>query len=201
MKFRAFVITAATFALAVAAIGTPVFASSVHLTGIMQADFMKGTSAREIIDTFTDPGQPPFYGLGWEVIIGKVGFGGDYSASFTKTQQQTWWVDWLTQPLFVSYHFFKSGYTLDPFVQAGLGCAGRVYLQEWPESAVGSNLFISIFPYVAGGIGVDLDGFLASLKVSYAPYMTAPPASPISSYPLGNVMVTLSVGVAIDWNK
>ena len=33
MKFRAFAITAATLALALAASGTPAFAGSVHLTG------------------------------------------------------------------------------------------------------------------------------------------------------------------------
>ena len=41
MKLRASAITAATFALAIAAFGTPVFAGSVHLTGNLQADFLK----------------------------------------------------------------------------------------------------------------------------------------------------------------
>jgi hypothetical protein len=199
MRFRSSAITVATFALAIAAIGTPVFAGSVHLTGNLQADYLKGPSAQQIIDTFTSPGQPPFCGVGWEVIIGKVGFGGDYSASFTKTPMGSWWLDWLAQPLFLSYHFFRSGYTLDPFVQAGLGCAGRVYLQDWPETQVSNNLFISIFPFIAAGLGLDLNGFLLSAKMSYAPFMSAPPASPISSYPLGNVLVTLSAGIAIDW--
>jgi hypothetical protein len=74
-----------------------------------------------------------------------------------------------------------------------------VYLQEWPESAVSDNLYISIYPFVAAGLGLDLSGFLLSGKVSYAPFMSAPPASPISSYPLGNIQVTLSAGIAIDW--
>lgn len=199
MRFRALAITAATFAVAIAAIGTPVFAGSVHLTGNLQADFLKGPTAQQIIDTFTTPGQPPFGGVGWEVIIGRVGFGGDYSAAFTRTPQGTWWLDWITQPLFLSYHFFRTGYFLDPFVQAGMGCAGRVYLQEWLESAVGNNLYISIYPFVAAGLALDLSGFLVQGKMSYAPYMTPPPASPISSYPLGSVQVTLSAGIALNW--
>ncbi len=199
MRFRASAITAATFALAIAAIGTPVFAGSVHLTGNLQADFLKGPSAHQIIDTFTSPGQPPFAGVGWEVIIDRVGFGGDYSASFTRTPMGSWWLDWLAQPLFLSYHFFRSGHTLDPFVQAGVGCAGRVYLQDWPQTQVSDNLSISIFPFVAAGLGLDLSGLLVSAKMSYAPFMSAPPASPISSYPLGNVQMTLSAGIAIDW--
>jgi len=199
MKFRASAITAATFAFAVAALGTPTFAGSVHLTGNLQEDFPKGTSGQQIIDSFASPDQPPFSGVGWEVIIGKVGIGGDYGAVFTRTPRDTWWLDWIAQPLFLSYHFLRTGYFLDPFVQAGLGCAGRVYLQEWPETAVSSNLFISIYPFVAAGIGLDLSGLLVSTKVSYAPFMSAPPASPIYAYPLGNFQVTVSAGVALDW--
>ena len=188
-----------SFLLAIAAISTPVFAGSVHLTGNLQADYFKGPGAQQSISSFPDPGQPPFCGLGWEVVIDKVGFGGDYSAAFTKTPQQTWWLDWLAQPIFLSYHFFRSGYTLDPFLQAGVGCAGRVYLQAWPKTAISNNLFISIFPFVAAGLGLDLGGFLLSAKASYAPFMSAPPGSPITSYPLGNVLVTFSAGAAIDW--
>lgn len=199
MKLRASAITAAAFAFALAAFGTPGFAGSVHLTGNLQADFLKSPSGQQIIDSFVGPDQPPFAGVGWEVIVGKVSIGGDYSAVFTRTPQSTWWLDWITQPLFLGYHFFKSGYFLDPFVQAGIGCAGRVYLQDWPETAVSNNLFISIYPFLAAGIGLDLSGFLVSTKVSYAPFMSAPPASPISAYPLGSVQVTVSAGVALDW--
>jgi hypothetical protein len=146
---------------------------------------MKGPTAQQIIDTFTSPDQPPFAGVGWEVIIGKVGFGGEYDADFTRTPQGTWWLDWITQPLFLSYHFFRTSYFFDPFIQAGVGCAGRVYLQQWPESGISSDLFISIYPFVAAGLGLDLSGFLLSTKVSYAPFMSAPPASPITAYPWG----------------
>jgi hypothetical protein len=62
------------FALAIALVSTPTFANSVHLTGNLQADYLK--AAHQIIGTFTSPDQPPFAGVGWEVIIGKVGFGG-----------------------------------------------------------------------------------------------------------------------------
>jgi len=199
MRTRASAIAAATFALAISALSAPVFAGSVHLTGNLQADYLKGPNAQQIIDSFTSPGQSPFAGVGWEVIIGKVGFGGQYGASFTRTPQGTWWLDWDAQPLFLGYHFFRTGYFLDPFVQAGLGCAGRVYLEDWPRSALSNNLFISIYPFVAAGLGLDLSGFLVSARVSYAPFMSAPPASPITAYPLGNVQVTLSAGIAIDW--
>ncbi|HUI70521.1 MAG TPA: hypothetical protein VL354_08345 [Spirochaetia bacterium] len=199
MRTRLSAITAATFALAISALCAPVFAGSVHLMGNLQADYLKGPSAQQIIDSFTSPGQPPFYGVGWEVIINKVGFGGDYAVDFTRTPLGTWWLDWNARPIFLGYHFFKSGYFLDPFVQAGVGCAGRVFLQKFPRTQVSDNLYISIYPFVAAGLGLDLSGFLMSAKVSYAPFMSAPPASPITEYPLGNVQVTLSAGIAIDW--
>ena len=59
MKFRAFAITAAMLALAIAASETPAFAGSVHLTGNLQADYLKGPSAQQIIDTFSSPASPP----------------------------------------------------------------------------------------------------------------------------------------------
>ena len=84
MKIRAFVFPLTILAaISLAGIGTPVFANSVHLTGTLSADFLKGPSAQQIIDTFTSPGQPPFGGFGWEVIIGRVGLGGEYDACFT----------------------------------------------------------------------------------------------------------------------
>lgn len=58
---------------------------------------------------------------------------------------------------------------------------------------------ISIFPFVAGGLSLDLSGFLLSGKVSCVPFMTPPPASAFDNYPLGNFQVTLGAGIAIDW--
>ncbi|MGA2766030.1 MAG: hypothetical protein ABSG17_22035 [Spirochaetia bacterium] len=199
MRTRAFILPVAFFAVIIlAAIGAPAFAGSVHLTGSLSADFLKGPSAQQIIDSFTSTGQPPFSGFGWEVIIGKVGLGGEYDASFFRTTTGAWWLDWYSQPLFLSYHFFRTGYFLDPFLQAGLGGAGRVHLDEWTGSDA-SNLYISIFPFIAGGLSLDLSGLLLSGKVSYAPFMTPPPATVFSNSPLGSVQVTLSAGIALDW--
>ena len=62
--------------LALMAFGMPCFAGAVHLTGNVSADFLGGNSAQQIINTFTIGDQPLFWGLGWEVILGHVGFGG-----------------------------------------------------------------------------------------------------------------------------
>ena len=198
MRFMASATTAAAFTLAIALVSTPTFANSVHLTGNLQADYMKGPTAQQIIDTFTSPDQPPFAGVGWEVIIGKVGFGGEYDADFTRTPQGTWWLDWITQPLFLSYHFFRTSYFFDPFIQAGVGCAGGVYPQQWPESEISSDLLISIYPLLA----------LASLSISAAFSFRLRCLMrrlgrrrlhhPLRPTPWG-VQMTVSDGIAIDW--
>ncbi len=198
MKTRVFTITVAILAATLGGVGAPAFAGSFHLTGGVSADYLRGPDAQQIIDSFASPSQPPFSGVGWEVIIGKVGFGGEYDANFIRSSQGTWWVDWYTQPLFVSWHPFRTGSVLDPFVQAGLGSAGRAFMGQWMGS-VSDNMRISVFPFVAGGLALDLSGVLLSGKVSYAPFMSPPPGTAFSDYPLGNVQVTLGAGIAIDW--
>ncbi|HVO39767.1 MAG TPA: hypothetical protein VMV03_12125 [Spirochaetia bacterium] len=204
MKSRASALPVAALAAAIslvimAAAAAPCAAAgSVHVTGNLSGDYLRGTSAQTIIGTFAGPEQPRFAGVGWEVILGKVGFGGDYMASFLHSPDSQWWLDWYAQPLFLSFHPLRRGFVLDPFVQAGLGSAGRVLLHHWTGSP-DSNLFLSIFPFVAGGLAVDLEGFLASAKVSYAPFMTPPPATTFENAPIGQIQVTLSVGIALDW--
>jgi len=198
MKTRAFAITAALLAAVLVTSGTPAFAGSVHLTGSLSADSLQATGPHQSIGSFTGASQPPFAGVGWEVIIGKVGFGGEYDVNFTRMAPGSWWLDWYAQPLFLSWHPFRNGSVLDPFAQAGLGSAGRVFIDQWTGDAA-SNLLISIFPFVAAGLSLDLSGFLLSGKVSYVPFTTPPPATVFSSYPLGNIQATLSAGIAIDW--
>ncbi len=191
MKTGALAVTATILAAALALSAGPAFAGSARLTG-------NYSTARQSIDAFAGPSQPPFCGVGWELVLGRVGLGGEYDVSFTRPVQGAWWLDWYTQPLFVSWHPFRTGSVVDPFVQAGVGCAGRVFIDEWTGSAA-SNLQLSIFPFVAGGLALDLSGFLLSGKVAYVPFMTAPPATVFSAYPLGNVQVTIAAGIAVDW--
>jgi hypothetical protein len=184
--------------IALACSSTPCFAGSVHLTGNLGSDFSKGPTAQQVISTFTDPAQQPYGGFGWEVVLGKMGFGGDYSVSFFRNDASQWWLDWYGQPLFISFHPLRSRMLLDPYLQAGLGSAGRVFLGEWSGPAP-SNLYLSIFPFAAAGLSLNLEGFLVGAKVSYAPFLTPPPATGFSNAPIGNIQVTLSVGVALGW--
>jgi hypothetical protein len=188
--------------LALAALGAPCFAGAVHLTGNLSADFLGDHSAREIINTFTVGDQPLFWGLGWEVILDRVGFGGDYLVSFFRDAGSQWWLDWYAPAFYLSFHPFGGNAFFDPFLQVGIGSAGRVLLgtMHTPMTApLDRDLFLALFPFVGGGIALNLDGLLLSAKVAYTPYASPIPVTSIQTYPLGRFQVTLGAGISLGW--
>ena len=187
-------------ALALATLGIPCFAGAVHLTGNLSADFIEVPSAQDIVATFEVGGQPLFWGVGWEVVLDRMGFGGDYAVSFLHgtADASTWWLDWYSPALYMSYHIFGSTAFIDPFIQVGVGCAGRVLLSS-SASAAADSLDIALLPFVAAGLSLDLDGLLISAKASYTPYASQIPVTDIPAYPLGKVQVTLSAGLSLGW--
>ncbi len=186
-------------AIVIAALGVPCFADAVHITGNLTADFSSGASAQQIISAFGDGSQPALWGFGWEVILGRMGFGGDYEVNFHRSSDSTWWLDWYAPALYLSLHPLGANRFLDPFIQAGVGNAGRVYLQGMPFPGYNDQLMLSLFPFVAAGLGVNIDGLLISAKVAYTPYNGQIPVTNIPTYPLGAVQVTLSGGLSLGW--
>ena len=184
--------------LALALFGAPVFAGAVRLTGNLSADILGNSSDGQSVNTFAVAGQPLFWGFGWEVILGKVGFGGDYGVSFFRDAGTQWWMDWCAPALFLSYHPLGAKSFLDPFFQVGVGSTGRVMLARRPLRAP-DGLELSLFPFVAGGLAVNLDGLLLAAKAAYTPVSTAIPATDIPGRPLGTLQVTLSAGVSFGW--
>jgi hypothetical protein len=184
--------------LVLAGSSVPCFASAVHLTGDLSADFLGAVSAEQIISTFSVGGQPLSCGFGWEVILDRIGFGGDYMVDFFRDSGSTWWLDWYAPALFMSFHPLGANWLLDPFVQVGVGCSGRVLLDQWSRPA-SQDLYMSLFPFVAAGLALNLDGLLLSAKAAYTPYKSAVPVTPFDTTNLGLVQVTLSAGVSIGW--
>ena len=178
----------------------PCFAGAFHLTGNLSADFIDVPSAQDIVATFQVGSQPLFRGTGWEVVLDRVGFGGDYAVSFLhgSADPSSWWLDWYAPALYMSYHVFGSTAFIDPFVQVGLGCAGRVLLSS-SGAAAADSLDLALFPFVAAGVSLDLDGLLLSAKASYTPYASPIPVTDIPAYPLGKVQVALSAGLSLGW--
>jgi hypothetical protein len=193
MKVKAFVLV-----LALVPAALP-FAGSVHLTTSLTADFLQGTSAQQVVSTFAVGNQPLLWGFGWEVIPGKAGLGGDYQVSFFQDAAEAWWLDWYAPALYLSFHPVRARHLLDPFMEVGMGSAGRVFLSRMPDPSMSRSLYLALFPFVAGGLNLNLDGLLVGAKVTYTPYKAQIPVTAIPVDPLGSFQVTLSAGVSLGW--
>jgi hypothetical protein len=194
MKMKAVILM-----LALAPFSSSLFAGALHLTTDLSADFLPGTSARQIVSTFAVADQPVMWGFGWEIVPGRLGFGGEYLVSFAQEASTGWWLDWYAPALALAWHPVGGNRFLDPFFQAGLGAAGRVHLTGMQGTAAEPSLSLALFPFVAGGLNVNLDGLLVGVKGIYTPFKSAVPVTNIPLYPLGDFQVTVSAGVSVGW--
>ena len=184
--------------LVLAAIGAPCFASAVHLTGDLSGNFLGGSNTQQIVNTFAVGDQPLFWGFGWEVILGKLGFGGDYMVDFFRDAGSQWWLDWQAPAMYLSFHPIGANHFVDPFLQAGLGSAGRVLLRGHHWNPDG-DLMISLFPFVGGGVNFNLDGLLLGVRALYIPFNAEIPVTYIPAYPLGPLQVSVTAGFSVGW--
>jgi hypothetical protein len=183
-----------------AALAVPCFAGAVHLTADLSADFLEGTSGQSVFTTFSQGTQPLLWGVGWEIILGRLGVGGNYDVSFRQDAHAGWWLDWIAPGIFMSFHPLGGNSWIDPFVEVGAGCAGRVNLSTDADVMdANENLYLSLFPFAAAGLSLNLDGLLISAKASYTPYNAPIPVTTIGLYPLGQFQIALSGGIAIAW--
>ena len=100
----------------------------------------------------------------WEVLTGNLGFGMTYLAKFSRQESilaeidYKWYLDWIGSAD-LRYHFLK-GVPLDPFAEAGFGCAGRVEITHYGEYDLGDErdpLHLSLFGQVGCGLALRLD--------------------------------------------
>ena len=182
-------------------------------------DFADRPSLADLQTSLDDPANL-FYGLQWEVITGgSVGFGMHTLVRYVSLpvpgsigSLEDWWLDW-NGDFFVSYHPFGGGATVDPFLDIGYGCVGRVqltpgmsgtwyqddadlWLYEWEDRPYDALTNISLYPFVALGIALDLDGFLIGARAAYRPITHRIPGTQIENYPLKNVQVGFFGGLA-----
>lgn len=105
-----------------------------------------------------------FSGLEAEIWVDQVGVGGSYLGRFvdesaTGDDGQEWWYDWKSD-LFVSYHLFRGGAFLDPFVRLGGGVAMRADADSSVTNA-------GIHQYLGGGAQVNLGGVVIGCGLNY----------------------------------
>lgn len=168
-----------------------------HIGGDVVMSLQQTPSVDPNVTSFTTANQPTYWGFETEFVVRHIGFGGVYAVNFEQVASSDWWFDFYGQAVFVSYHLFARRSLFDPYVSAGLGAAGRVALGPADALPQDSNMLLSIFPVLSGGVGIDLGGLYIGGRVSYLPAMTPPPATSFGNVPLGRVQLTLSAGFAV----
>ena len=183
------------------------------------ADLVDRPSLQDLQSNIDDPANF-FYGLHWEVITaGTIGFGMHGLVRFTSVpftyaghDLTRWWLDWLGE-MFISLHLFGGGVAVDPFFEIGYGNAGRAELYreisgswaqdasdlwyyQWNEQPIENPQNLSLYPFIAAGVALDLQSFLFGLRVTYRPIAHPIPGTQIANYPLKNIQATLFGGVA-----
>ncbi len=185
--------------VAVLAAGAASGDTQVRVVANMATHFDERPSAGEAFDAFGRTGQPVFYGPGWEVLFDHVGLGGNYMVRFFEDDLNTWWVDWVGEALFLSYHFVGAGHMFDPYVSFAVGGAGRSIAEH--DEGGGEPVYLSIFPVLTAGLSFDLQGFLIGGRLAYIPDVGAVPGTDIAIYPLERFQVAFYGGVAIGAHR
>ena len=163
-------------------------------------------------------------GLHWEVIFNRSGLGMHYLANFDQQptldplMRNAWRLDF-NGDLFWSYHLFGGGALFDPFVELGVGNFGRVNLNasagSWQIGETGEYEYtlstgpgpgalmnMTIYPYVAAGVSLDIRGLLLGATVAYRPPVAMGiPGTDIDMYPYKRFQVNLYGGVAIGGHR
>ena len=186
--------------------------------GAIATDFADNPSLESVKSSFDD--NTNFYwGWYWEVLLNRFGFGMHYMVKFDKLVTgyddplYDWSLDW-NGDLFLSFHVLGGGFFLDPFIEIGFGNVGRVDLDNddgdwrWSESGWvyqippwnpaerGGLSNLSLYPYAAAGLALDLDGFLVGAKFTYRPFVISIPVTQFADYPLKSFQLTVFAGVA-----
>jgi len=142
-------------------------------------------------------------GVYWEVLLNHLGFGMTYLGKFNRIEDSSsqigWEFDWIGS-MDLRYHFTE-GFFLDPFVEFGIGCAGRIRLPKYSNEHTYSNydgelLMLSLFFQAGGGIAVRFDHFHAGLKVLYRIMNEPMPVTAYEVYPLYKLESVLFAGVS-----
>jgi hypothetical protein len=169
--------------------------TQVRLTGAVCSEFMDVPDSTDRDASVFNPDES-FWGFGWEIISGHHGMGGSYLTDFERNANREWNVEWYSEVIYMSYHFIGVHWFIDPFVYAGLGSAGSIFLGD-DDSPIQDRLLLTIFPVAGAGVTLQFDGFLAGLRLNYTPLMSPVPVTKFEMYPIKNVQAVIFCGVSI----
>ena len=178
------------------------FAGEFRLGGIGGIEAFDVIDKQEIRNEF-DKKVVLYPGLYWEVIPNsKFGFGMTYLVKFNRETSPlsdvdyNWYFDWIASWDF-RYHFLNDSF-FDPFVEAGIGNAGRVDITSYDYGIEDErdDLVMSLFGQAGGGMAFHFREMHVGAKALYR-FLNRPlPATPFGTYPLKNFHLSVFAGVA-----
>ncbi len=189
--------------LLLAAMSAAAFGESFRLGTSVGAELLDRPTFESIQQEF-DEGTNLLSGLYWEVLRDHVGFGMTYLVDFQRLDspypemEYLWFVDWVGS-FDLRYHFFED-FFLDPFLEAGLGSAGRVDISSYEENGlpgVEDPLQLSVFGQVGGGLAFRLSGLHLGARLLYRVFNNVPPATEFQPYPLKGFRFDLFGGFSL----
>jgi hypothetical protein len=185
---------AKALAIFLACLAVPALAETrVDLSAVMGKDFISSPSFDQAVRALGN--DKPFCGFGWQVVMDHVGIGGQYLVNFREEGPESWWLDWNGQAAYASYHLLGARSAVDPFVDAGIGCAGRVFLG--PGEAEAPRLALSVYPFASAGASIGLESLRLGAKLSYSLGRMGIPATLIPDYPIGRFQLSILAGVSL----
>jgi len=199
MKTKAILVVLLLAALS----GAAAFGESFRLGASVGAELLNRPTYESIRQEF-DEGANLLSGLYWEVLMGHLGLGMTYLVDFQNLASPypeldyLWFVDWVGS-FDLRYHFFED-FFLDPFLEAGLGSAGRADISSYEEHGlpgVDSPLQLSLFAQVGGGLAFRLSGLHLGARLLWRPFNEIPPATQFQPYPLKDFRFDLFGGFSL----
>jgi len=210
-KLLIFLVILSGISVSVSAVST-----SARFGAILDVGFVNSPSMSDIIKEI-DKGINFKPGFEFAMKINRIGFGLNSFIMFNRTKSTDsellwdWTLDWMGT-LNIGYHLARTWYFLDPFIEAGLGAAGRVDLSPWQDSLgdtgyTGADYYgyddynrllnLSLIGYIAAGLSLRIDMLYVSGKLSYWPLNSPPPATQFMPYPVKQFQFAVSAGFVI----
>ena len=162
----------------------------VGLIGTVELD--EKPDCETVVERF-HAGENVLNGLYWEVISDHVGSGMTCSLDFDRhlspipEVDHQWTMDWVATWDF-RYHPLRWCF-IDPFVELGLGCAGKVDITDYQEYGLEEDdvrdpLHLSLFAQAGWGLGFRLGALNFGGRMAYRFWNAPPPGTRFDPYPL-----------------
>ncbi len=183
--------------------GAAAFGESFRLGASVGAELLDRPTLASIRQEF-DQGANLLSGLYWEVLPDHLGFGMTYLVDFQKQASPypqldyLWFVDWVGS-FDLRYHFLKD-FFLDPFLEAGLGSAGRADITSYEQHGLAgaeNPLQLSLFAQVGAGLAFRLAGLHLGTRLLWRPFNEVPPGTQFQPYPLKDFRLDMFGGFSL----